>query len=164
MKLAEVAPQPGQPEEDVWVPSACGMCYSQCGIKVHRVNGVVVKIEGNPDFPHNWGRLCAKGHAAIMSLYDPSRVRTPLKRTNPEKGIGVDPKWVEIGWEEAIDLVADKLERQVRDAEDKRRSSRRRRALNNGGELIAHNAEDIFTEDEEGVLKELGALDAVLEA
>ncbi len=63
-----------------------------------------------------------------------------------------------------IDLVADKLERQVRDAEDKRRSSRRRRALNNGGELIAHNAEDIFTEDEEGVLKELGALDAVLEA
>ncbi|HJN87104.1 MAG: molybdopterin-dependent oxidoreductase [Dehalococcoidia bacterium] len=119
MKLAEVAPQPGQPEEDVWVPSACGMCYSQCGIKVHRVNGVVVKIEGNPDFPHNWGRLCAKGHAAIMSLYDPSRVRTPLKRTNPEKGIGVDPKWVEIGWDEAIDLVADKLRKTRADNPDK---------------------------------------------
>ncbi len=63
----------------------------------------------------------------------------------------------------AIDLAADKLERQVRDAEDKRRSLRRRRALDGAGEAL-HAAEDIFTEDEEGVLKEMGALDAVLDA
>ncbi len=106
-------------EEDVWIPSACGMCYSSCGIKVHRVNGVVVKIEGNPDYPHNWGRLCAKGNAAIMSLYDPNRVKTPLKRTNPEKGIGVDPKWVEIGWEEALDVVADRLKKVRQDDPNK---------------------------------------------
>jgi ribosomal subunit interface protein len=60
-----------------------------------------------------------------------------------------------------IDLVADKLERQVREAEDKRRSARRRRALEAGGEAL-DQGEDIFTEDEEGVLKEMGALDAVL--
>ncbi|MDO8688493.1 MAG: molybdopterin-dependent oxidoreductase, partial [Dehalococcoidia bacterium] len=98
-------------KEDVWIPSACGMCYSSCGIRVHRVNGVVVKIEGDPDYPHNWGRLCAKGNAGIMTLYDPNRVMTPLKRTNPKKGIGVDPKWVEISWEEALDTVADKLKK-----------------------------------------------------
>ena len=62
----------------------------------------------------------------------------------------------------AIDLVADKLERQVRDAEEKRRSSRRRRALDGGGADVG--AEDIFTEDEEETLREMGALDAVLEA
>ncbi len=99
--------------DDTWVPSACEMCYSSCGIRVHRVNGVITRIEGRPDFPHNWGRLCAKGNAGIMNLYDPNRVKAPLRRTNPEKGIGVDPKWMEIGWEEALDTIADRL-RQTR--------------------------------------------------
>ena len=53
-----------------------------------------------------------------MTLYSPNRVTTPLKRTNPEKGIGVDPKWVEISWAEAIDTVVEKLKK-VR-AEDPR--------------------------------------------
>src|SRR3972149_224939 len=116
LQPAQASPQA---KEDTWVTSACGMCYSPCGIKVHRVNGVVVKIEGNPDFPHNLGRLCAKGNAAIMTLYDPNRVKAPLKRTNPAKGIGVDPKWVEISWEEALDTIAERL-RKTR-ADDPRR-------------------------------------------
>ena len=37
--------------EDVWIPSVCGMCPDQCGILVHRVDGVVTKIEGNPKSP-----------------------------------------------------------------------------------------------------------------
>ena len=45
----------------------------------------------------------------MMLLYDPSRVNTPLKRTNPEKGIGVDPKWMEISWDEALDTITEKL-------------------------------------------------------
>ncbi|MBI4333182.1 MAG: molybdopterin-dependent oxidoreductase [Chloroflexi bacterium] len=101
----------GNPKEDVWIHSACEMCYCSCGTLIHRVNGTVVKIEGDPDCPHNRGKLCAKGNAAIMGLYDPNRVRTPLKRTNPEKGIGVDPKWQEISWEEALDTVAQKLKK-----------------------------------------------------
>ena len=32
-----------------------------------------------------------------------------MKRTNPKKGLDVDPKWVEITWEEALDTVAKKL-------------------------------------------------------
>ncbi|MBI2952793.1 MAG: molybdopterin-dependent oxidoreductase [Chloroflexi bacterium] len=100
---------PTKVKDDVWINSSCNGCYSACGIKVHRVNGVVVKIEGDPDFPHNLGRLCAKGNAGLIALYNPNRVKTPLKRTNPEKGIGVDPQWVEIGREEALDTVAAKL-------------------------------------------------------
>lgn len=97
--------------DDVWVHSACDMCYNPCGIMVHRVNGVVVKIEGDPECPHNWGKLCAKGHSAIMSLYDPNRIKKPLKRTNPRKGIGVDPKWVEISWEEAFTTIGERLKK-----------------------------------------------------
>ncbi len=96
---------------DVWIKDACSMCYNCCGIKLHVVNGVVVAIEGDPDCPQNYGKLCGKGAAGLMSLYDPHRVKVPLKRTNPEKGIGVDPKWQEISWEEAFDTVAQKLKK-----------------------------------------------------
>ena len=94
---------------DTWISGVCQMCYNCCGIKIHFVNGVMVGFEGDPDCPQNYGKLCAKGHSAIMSLYDPDRLIKPLKRTNPEKGLGIDPKWQEISWEEAINTVADKL-------------------------------------------------------
>ncbi len=97
--------------QDVWLPSVCNLCYNQCGIKVHKVNGVAVAIEGNPDNPVGAGKICAKGAAGLMQLYDPYRIRTPLKRTNPQKGIGVDPKWTEISWEEALEEVVSKLKR-----------------------------------------------------
>ncbi|MBI2954526.1 MAG: molybdopterin-dependent oxidoreductase [Chloroflexi bacterium] len=94
---------------DVWIPSVCSQCYSCCGILAHRVDGKVVKIEGNPESGNCQGRLCAKGVSGIMTLYDPSRVNVPLKRSNPEKGIDVDPGWVEISWEEALQTVAERL-------------------------------------------------------
>ena len=55
----------------------------------------------------------------ISQLYSPYRVKYPVKRTNPERGRGVDPKWVEISWEEAFNTVAQKL-REVR-ADDPRK-------------------------------------------
>jgi len=106
--------------DDVWLHSACSSCVnSDCPIIVHRVDGVIEKIEGDPDNPHNFGKICSKGHSAIMSMYDPYRVLHPMKRTNPEKGIGVDPKWQQISWEEALTTVAAKL-KEVR-AKDPRR-------------------------------------------
>jgi len=96
------------------VLTACGMCYIGCGIKVQVENGVVVHIEGNPDNPQNRGKMCAKGKAGFMNLYNPNRVKTPLKRTNPKKGIAEDPGWQEISWPEAIDTIVAQLER-IRD-------------------------------------------------
>ncbi|MFQ5879985.1 MAG: molybdopterin-dependent oxidoreductase [Dehalococcoidia bacterium] len=106
------AAQGQQIEEDVWLASHCSMCFNNCGIKVHRVNGVVVKIEGNPDNPAGLGRLCPKGLSGIQVLYDPNRVNYPLRRTGP-KGIGADPKWERITWDEAMDIIVEKL-RKVR--------------------------------------------------
>ncbi len=105
--------------DDVWIPSVCRMCNNGCGIRVHRVNGVVVQIEGNPDNPHNFGRMCAKGHSSIMAHYDPNRLRRCLRRTNPRKGRGEDPGWREVTWEEATAEVVSRL-RQIR-AEDPRK-------------------------------------------
>lgn len=99
------------PVDDRWIPTMCGLCYSVCAIKAHVVDGVVVKIEGNPESGTNRGRICPRGQSGIMTLYDPARVNVPLKRTNPEKGLGIDPGWVEISWDEALDIVAERLRR-----------------------------------------------------
>ena len=45
---------------------------------------------------------------------DPNRINKPMKRTNPEKGLGIDPKWVEISWEEALDIITTKLSKYIR--------------------------------------------------
>ena len=84
-----------------WIPSCCNMCGGQSGVLVHVVDGVAEKIEPNPWNPNNYtnisadfftgyteaygcaegAALCAKGNAGIAQLYDPDRVKRPLKRT-----------------------------------------------------------------------------------
>ena len=96
-------------QEDVWIPTSCGGCYAQCGVKARRVDGVVVDLEGNPETPAGSGRICAKGTAQLMTLYDRHRVNYPVKRTNPAKGVHVDPKWVRISCEEAFETIVSKL-------------------------------------------------------
>jgi len=102
--------------EDVWIPTQCHRCMAECGMMAHRVNGVVVKLEGNPDsVVGSRGGLCPKGLSELQVLYDPNRVNVPLRRTNPEKGIGVDPRWKEITWEEALDEITSKLKKAMDD-------------------------------------------------
>ena len=96
-------------KEDVWIPTCCGQCYCMCGVKVRRQDGVVTQVEGNPDAPTGRGHICVKGLASPQLLYDPYRVNHPLKRINPEKGLGIDPKWERISWEEALDTIVQKL-------------------------------------------------------
>ncbi|MBI4292656.1 MAG: molybdopterin-dependent oxidoreductase [Betaproteobacteria bacterium] len=96
------------------VKTSCGQCYVGCGINVTLEGGVVVNIEGNPDSPQNRGMMCAKGKAGFMNLYNPNRIKVPMKRTNPKKGMHEDPGFVEISWKEAIDTIVAQLER-IRD-------------------------------------------------
>ncbi|MDO8835997.1 MAG: molybdopterin-dependent oxidoreductase [Vicinamibacterales bacterium] len=99
---------------DVWVPSVCAGCYNCCGVLVHRVDGRIVEVKGDPNAANSHGYLCAKGIVRALDVHHPSRVTKPLKRTNPEKGIGVDPKWQEISWDEAMDITVRELTK-VRD-------------------------------------------------
>lgn len=96
--------------EDKWIYSACHRCLSDCGIRVRRVNGVAVKIEGLPESSvGSRGGLCPRGMAGLQILYDPNRINYPLKRTNPNKGIGEDPKWERISWDDAYDMIGERL-------------------------------------------------------
>lgn len=96
--------------KEKWIRTTCSMCYARCGIRVKVVDGVAVKIEGEPESTFGAeGGLCGKGVAGLQLLYDPNRLSVPLRRTNPEKGLHTDPKWKEITWEEALDEIAERL-------------------------------------------------------
>jgi len=105
---------------DGWVRSTCTVCLNRCGILAHVADdGVVDKILGDPANPHNHGRTCAKGDSGFEGLRDPDRVTAPMRRTNPDKGVGVDPGWTEISWDEALDEIAGRLS-EIRETEPER--------------------------------------------
>lgn len=99
------------PMAEDWVPTTCWIGKQDCGLLARRINGRVVKLEGNPASPRNLGTLCPKGVTQIVSLYDPNRVKTPLLRTN---GKGVPGTWRRISWDEALEITAEKV-REVRE-------------------------------------------------
>jgi len=101
-----------QIQEDKWIPTMCGGCYATCVLRVRRVNGVPVAVEGDPtsDWGANGG-VCGKAIGILQVLDDPYRVNYPLRRTNPEKGVGVDPKWKRISWDEALNEITERLAR-----------------------------------------------------
>jgi len=87
------------------IRTVCEGCMSGCGVLVHRENGRVTKIVGNPDHPQNRGRLCIKGVTYDELLYHPDRIKHPMKRVG-ERGEG---KWIEISWDQALDEIAAKF-------------------------------------------------------
>ena len=92
-------------EEETIVHSSCRACISNCGVLVHVRNGRVTKVEGDEIDPMSKGRICPKGLAAIQALYNPNRMKYPMKRAG-ERG---ENKWERISWQEAIDTIADNL-------------------------------------------------------
>ena len=103
-------PQVVQPEDyspgiATWYNTVCKQCSAGCGISVRIREGRAKKIEGNPLHPVNQGGLCAMGQAGLNVLYNPDRIRTPLKRDG-ERGSG---KFVEISWDEALTTLGMRL-------------------------------------------------------
>lgn len=116
--------EPDPVTDATYVYTTCLMCHSDCGMKVRVVDGVAVKIEGNPFHPQNLeaderlpyasdpdtnvttnGRLCAKGQAAIETLYNPLRIKAPLRRV----GARGEGEWETVTWDEALDDFAAQL-------------------------------------------------------
>ncbi len=83
----------------------CNLCEAICGIELTIERGEVTGIRGNDADPLSRGYICPKGVSMADVYTDPDRLRRPVKRV----GEGVDAEWVEIGWDEALDLVADRL-------------------------------------------------------
>jgi anaerobic selenocysteine-containing dehydrogenase len=87
--------------------SACRMCHGGCGVLVHVTDGAITRITGDPDSPLNRGILCPKGMAGAEIVSHPERLTSPMKRLG-ERGEG---RWGRISWEQAYDIIAEKLQR-----------------------------------------------------
>ena len=91
--------------------SACRMCHGGCGVLVHVENGNIREIEGDPDNPMNKGKLCPLGAASLQQIYNPKRLKYPMRRVG-KRGEGI---WERISWDEAYEEMAAK----IREATDK---------------------------------------------
>jgi anaerobic selenocysteine-containing dehydrogenase len=110
-------------KERTTIPSVCWQCVNSCAIVGYLEEGRLVKIEGNPRFRTNNGKLCARGQAGINQLYNPDRLLYPMVRTG-KRGEG---KWRRVSWDEALDLLV------------------------NGGEIAGHRVKGLKTLRDEGV-------------
>jgi len=97
------------PVKGDWVSTTCQGCTQWCAIQIFVEDGRAVRVRGNPLSKTNHGYCCPRGHLIPQQTYDPDRIKVPMKRTNPQKGRGVDPRWVPISWDEALDAVADRM-------------------------------------------------------
>jgi anaerobic selenocysteine-containing dehydrogenase len=106
-ELLHALPKEGEwiPYEEYWSTGVCLQCPSGCGLRIRSVMHWPVKLEGIKDYPMNKGRLCPKGQSGLQVLYDPDRIRHPLKR----KGKRGEGNWEKISWNEAIHLVTQRL-------------------------------------------------------
>lgn len=107
--LAVREAKPAGPAAGEWVATACQGCTQWCAIQIFVQNERAVRVRGNPLSKTNNGYCCPRGHLIPQQTYDPDRIKVPMKRTNALKGRGVDPKFVPITWDEALDLVAGKM-------------------------------------------------------
>ena len=84
----------------------CHLCEAICGVAIEVQDGHIQSIKGDADDPLSQGYICPKA-VAMQDLHeDPERLRKPVRRT--AEG------WQEMEWDEAFDLVADRLH-QVRE-------------------------------------------------
>ncbi|NDC39091.1 MAG: hypothetical protein EBZ48_13770, partial [Proteobacteria bacterium] len=105
----------GEPEQipgvAVWYRSTCTECSAGCGIMVRTREGRAVKIEGSTESPINSGGLCALGQSSLQNLYDPDRVRQPIKRSRDADRSGraiykYDPL---ASWDDGLQKIADAI-------------------------------------------------------
>jgi len=80
---------------------ACNLCEAICGLEITVENGAITDLRGDPLDPLSHGHVCPKGNALIDLHADPDRLKSPLRRTAAG--------WAPIAWDDAFDLVADRL-------------------------------------------------------
>ncbi|WNR43647.1 molybdopterin-containing oxidoreductase family protein [Paenibacillus roseipurpureus] len=84
-------------------PAVCPLdCPDQCGLLLHKEQGKIVKIEGDPNHPVTQGAICNKVRNMTARLYDEKRLQYPLKRVGPK---GEESRFERISWEEALDTI-----------------------------------------------------------
>lgn len=84
-----------------YVPTICPYCGTGCGINFVVKDDKIVGVEPYKRHPVNEGKVCPKGNFGYEFINREDRLTTPLIKENGE--------FREASWDEALDLVANKL-------------------------------------------------------
>jgi anaerobic selenocysteine-containing dehydrogenase len=104
--------------QSTYYATTCRECAAGCGLVIRTMQGRAIKAEGNPNNPLNLGKTCARGQATLQGLYNPDRVRGPIKHSRGESlyQAATDEDLAEfqnadpnVTWEDAVQVVADAL-------------------------------------------------------
>ncbi len=79
----------------------CHLCEAACGLVIETEAEKVLSIKGDEKDPLSEGHVCPKAVALKDIHEDPDRLRVPLIKSADQ--------WREASWDEALELVADKL-------------------------------------------------------
>lgn len=90
-----------RPWEGRKVRTTCSYCGVGCQMWLHVLDNKIVKVTGVEDSGPNFGSLCVKGRFGYDFVGHPDRLKTPLIREGET--------FREASWDEALDLVAQKL-------------------------------------------------------
>ena len=99
------AKEAGTGQPTVIFKSVCRSCHGGCGTLLHVRDGILVKVEGDPQSPLNHGRLCPIGTVTVDLVNHPDRLQYPRRRLGP-RGSG---QWMRISWDEALNEIAERL-------------------------------------------------------
>ena len=108
-------PSVGLGKPDKVVSTTCGYCGVGCGFDLNVKNNRIIRVSSNPAAPVNGMQLCVKGRYGYDYVHHPERLTTPrvrrylLNGAEKRAASGRDFEWVDVAWDTALQLVAEKL-------------------------------------------------------
>jgi len=97
-----------------WNKAPCRFCGVGCGVMVATKNDRIVATHGDIKNEVNRGLNCVKGYFLSKILYGKDRLTKPLLRKRNGE-YHKDGDFVEVSWDEALDLMADKFKTAIQD-------------------------------------------------
>ncbi|MFZ2052629.1 MAG: molybdopterin-dependent oxidoreductase [Candidatus Aminicenantales bacterium] len=86
--------------------TVCPLCSLGCALEVDLKNGRIISSRPKEDAPVNGGQACVKGRFVVRdTVHAPKRILRPMLRHHG--------KLVEVGWDEALDFVAQRLKEET---------------------------------------------------
>jgi predicted molibdopterin-dependent oxidoreductase YjgC len=97
---------------DKLVQTTCTYCGVGCQFDLNVKDNRIIRVTSNPNAPVNGMHLCVKGRYGYDFVHHPDRLTHPQVRRYLLEGSerkGKRGDWVEVSWDTALDLTAQKL-------------------------------------------------------
>jgi formate dehydrogenase alpha subunit len=105
----------GLGKPDKVVSTTCSYCGVGCGFNLNVKNNRIIRVTSNPAAPVNGMELCVKGRYGFDYVHHADRLTRPRVRryllagAEKQSASADQREWVDVSWDAALDLVADKL-------------------------------------------------------